>query len=158
MVPEVAVMHEVIEDLRGQMFKLVGTLDDADVNRTFPGLQNTIGILLRHMAASENYWIGGVAGGGSRERNRDAEFGREPLVKQDLLRTLREAQAATERVFFGLRAADLQAPVPAAHAGGTVQTTKGFALLHALQHLAYHLGQVRLMAALARDAREKASV
>ncbi len=156
--PEVGVMHEVIEDLRGQLFKVLDQLDEADINRTFPGLQNTIGILLRHMAASENYWISGVAGGGSQARNRDAEFGREPLAKQDLVRTVREAQAGTERVLTGLRAADLQAPVQAERARGTVQTTKAFALMHALQHLAYHLGQIRLLAAMARHAREKASV
>jgi len=155
--PEVAVIHEVIEDLRGQLVKVVEQLDDADINRTFPGLQNTIGILLRHTAASENFWISGVAGGGSRERNRDAEFGREPLAKQGLVRTLREAQAATDRVLTGLRAAELQAPVQVERARGTLQTTKAFALLHALQHLAYHLGQIRLMAAMARHAREKAS-
>jgi len=95
---------------------------------------------------------------GRRRRNRDAEFGREPLAKQGLVRTLREAQAATERVLTGLRAAELQVPVQAERARGTVQITKAFALLHALQHLAYHLGQIRLMATMARHAREEASV
>lgn len=156
--PEVAVVHDVLEELRGQLFKIVEPLDDTDVNRVFPGLQNTIGILLRHMAGSENYWIGGVAGGGSQARDRAAEFGREALVKTDLLRTLREAQANTTRVLSGMPAADLQAPVQVERARGTEQTTKGFALLHALQHMAYHLGQVRLMAAMARHAGEQASV
>ncbi len=158
MEPQLAVLHDVLEDLRGQLLTLVESLTDSDINRTFPGLQNTIGILLRHMAASESYWIRGVAGGGSQERKRDAEFGRDPLVKADLLRALREAGGATTQVLAGLRAADLQDPVQAQRSRGPFETTKGFAIVHALQHLAYHLGQIRLMAAMARHARETAPV
>ncbi len=158
MEPQLAVLHEALEDLRGQLLTLVESLAESDVNRSFPGLQNTIGILLRHMAASENYWIRGVAGGGSQERKRDTEFGRDPLVKADLLRALREAGGASTQVLAALRAANLQDPVQAQRSRGTFETTKGFAILHALQHLAYHLGQIRLMAALARHGRETASV
>lgn len=148
--PDVAVMHEVIEDLRGQMFKVIESLEDADINRTYAGLSNTIGILLRHMAGSEDYWISGVAGGESVDRNRDAEFGHEGLKKADLLAVLRRRQAATEKVLAGMRSEDLRAAVKGQRARGVVETTKGFAILHAIQHLAYHLGQIRLMAAMAR--------
>lgn len=155
--PDVAVMHEVIEDLRGQLFKVIEPLDDADINRAFPGLTNTIGILLRHMAGSEDYWIHGVVGGGTVDRNRDAEFGHEPLNKEALLAGLRRSQAATEKVLTGLRGEDLRAVVQGQRARGVVATTKGWAILHATQHLAYHLGQIRLMAALARRDRGAAS-
>ncbi len=148
--PDVAVMHEVIEDLRGQLFKVVEPLQDADVNRSYPGLTNTIGILLRHVAGSEDYWISGVAGGGSVDRDRDAEFEHESLKKADLIAALRRSQAATERVLGGMRSEDLRAPVQARRARGVVEATKGFAIMHAIQHLAYHLGQIRLMAALSR--------
>ena len=151
--PQVGAVYEVLEDLRGQLYRLLEGLEDVDVNRTYPGLQNTIGILLRHLAAAETYWVSGVAGGGSQERHRDAEFGREPLKKADLVAALRAAQEASERVLARLDAQDLQTPVQAQRARGPVQTTKGFALLHAVQHLAYHLGQIRLLAALARHAR-----
>ena len=152
--PQVAAVHEVMEDLRGQLYRLLEGLEDADLNRTYPGLQNTIGILVRHLAAAENYWVGGVAGGGSQARNRDAEFGRDPLTKTELMAALRAAQEVSEQVVAHLRAGDLETPVQAQRGRGPVQTTKGFALLHALQHLAYHLGQIRLMAALARHARQ----
>ncbi len=151
--PDVAVMHEVIEDLRGQVFKVVEPLEDADINHSFAGLSNTIGILLRHMAGSEDYWISGVAGGGSVDRNRDAEFGHEGLKKGDLLASLRKTQSATERVLAGMRSEDLRAMVKGQRARGVVETTKGFAILHAIQHLAYHLGQIRLMAVMARGDR-----
>ncbi|HEV8338074.1 MAG TPA: DinB family protein [bacterium] len=151
--PDVAVMHEVIEDLRGQLFKVLEPLGDADVNRSYSGLSNTIGILLRHVAGSEDYWITAVAGGSLVNRNRDAEFGHESLTKADLLGALRRTQAATERVLVGMRSEDLRAPVKAQRARGVVETTKRFAILHAIQHLAYHLGQIRLMAALGRRER-----
>jgi len=148
--PDVAVMREVIEDLRGQLFKVIEPLEDADVNRSYPGLSNTIGILLRHVAGSEDYWITAVAGGGSVDRNRDAEFGHESLKKADLIAALRRTQAATDRVLAGMRSEDLRAAVKAQRARGLVEVAKGFAILHAIQHLAYHLGQIRLMAALSR--------
>jgi uncharacterized damage-inducible protein DinB len=148
--PDIAVMHEVMEDLRGQLFKAVESLEDADINRSYPGLSNTIGILLRHVAGSEDHWISEVVGGEPVDRNRDAEFGHERLIKADLLAALRKRQAATEKVLAGMRSEDLRAAVTAGRGRGAVETTKGFAILHAIQHLAYHLGQVRLMAALAR--------
>lgn len=151
--PDVAVMREVIEDLRGQLFKVVEPLEDADINRSYPGLSNTIGILLRHMAGSEDYWISGVAGGGSVDRNRDAEFGHEGLKKADLFAALRKTQAATDHVLSGMRNEDLRTKVKGRRTRGLVETTKAFAILHATQHLAYHLGQIRLMASLARRER-----
>lgn len=155
--PEVAAMHEVIEDLRAQLFKTVESLDEAGLNRTFPGLQNTIGILLRHVAGSEGYWVSGVVGGGSLERNRDAEFTHEPLAKETLLEGLRRTRAATERVLTDLAAGDLQMLVEVQGARGAWKATKAWAILHATQHLAYHLGQIRLMAALARHAQDGTS-
>ena len=150
--PDVAVMHEMIEDLRGQLIKIVEPLDDADINRSYPGLSNTIGILMRHTVGSEDYWIGGVVGGGRVDRNRDAEFGHEVLSRAELLAALRRTQAATERALAGMRGDDLRAEVKGERGSrGLVTTTKGWAILHATQHLAYHLGQIRLMAALARQ-------
>jgi uncharacterized damage-inducible protein DinB len=155
--PDVAVMHKVLEDVRAQLFKEVEILEDADLNRTFPGLQNTIGILLRHMAGSERYWISGVAGGGSLDRDREAEFVREPLAKGALLNNLRATQAATEGVLSRLGSDELRGSVEVQGARGTWKATRAWAILHAIQHLAYHLGQVRLMAGMARHSREAGS-
>lgn len=143
-------MHDVLEDLRGQLFAALEPLADTEVNRRFPGLENTIGILLRHMAGSERYWIGSVVGGEPSHRNRDAEFGHDSLSKSVLLEELRSVQAQTKQILSRTRSADLDAPVRVERARGAVEKTKAWAIIHATQHLAYHLGQVRLMATMAQ--------
>lgn len=148
--PHVEPHMKVLEDLRRQVVEAVEPLDDDQINRALPGLQNTAGILLRHLAGSERYWVGEVVGGRPAHRDRDAEFGREPLRKQALLEALEASAATTREVLAGLSAADLLEEVDMRRMSRVVRETRAFALLHATQHLAYHLGQLRLLAALLR--------
>ena len=57
-------------------------------------------------------------------------------------------KALTHDVLGRMNAADLLQEVDVQRTRGIVKETKGFALLHATQHLAYHLGQLRYMAKL----------
>lgn len=153
--PTAKAMHEVLEDLRGQLFAVIDSLDEADLNQSIPGLKNTIGILLRHVTGSERYWMSGVVGDGATKRNRPAEFEHDPLQKATLLADLRETQAQTAAVLSRLSADDLRTTVEVTGSRRTWRTTKASAAMHAIQHLAYHLGQVRLMAAMLRAQRSQ---
>ncbi|MGQ0567944.1 MAG: DinB family protein [Armatimonadota bacterium] len=136
-----------LEDLTRQVVETVTPLDDEQINRTVAGLQNSVGILLRHMAGSERYWIGEVAGGRPAHRNRDTEFGHERLTKSDLLAELERVTALSREVIGGISRDDLMTLVDVQRAKVTKET-KAFALMHAAQHLAYHLGQLRYLAKL----------
>jgi uncharacterized damage-inducible protein DinB len=144
---------DVLEDLRRQVVEAVADLDDEDVNRRFPGLRNTVGILLRHIAGSERYWVQGIVGGATVLRHRDAEFGSDRLEKAVLLATLRTVGEESARVLAQVTPERLAGTVRVERAGGSAEVTRAWALLHAVQHLAYHLGQIRQLAALARHAR-----
>ena len=146
--PLVAPHLSAIEDLRRQLLETVAPLSDEQVNRTVPGLRNSIGILLKHLNGSERYWIGEVAGGRPAHRNRDAEFASEPVRKADLLAEVERVAAQTREVLDRLTPADLVQEVEVRRTTGTVKETKTGALLHATQHLAYHLGQIRYLAKL----------
>lgn len=146
--PHVAPHLHVLEDLHRQVAETVAPLGDDDINRTVPGLQNSPGILLRHIAGSERYWIGEIVGGRPAHRNRDSEFGRERLQKSTLLAEMDRVTAMTRDVLGVLRAPDLLQEVDVQRTRGVVKETKAFAILHATQHLAYHLGQLRYMAKL----------
>ncbi|MBI3998197.1 MAG: DinB family protein [Armatimonadetes bacterium] len=151
--PHVEPYLKVLEDLHGQILETIAPLSDEEINRPIPGLQNTIGILLRHLGGSERYWIGEVVGGQPAQRNRESEFGRERLHKAALLEELERTKAITRETLGRLRATDLLAEVDVRRTRGVRKESRAFALLHATQHLAYHLGQLRYLAKLLPTAR-----
>jgi uncharacterized damage-inducible protein DinB len=150
--PLVAPYLHVLEDLRGQLLDAVAPLDDAQVNRTVAGLRNTAGMVLRHVAGSERYWVGEVVGGRPAHRDREAEFGPDPVGKDEILAEIGRVAATTREVLQRLTAADLLQEVEVRRARGAGRETKAGALLHAVQHLAYHLGQLRYLARLLQTA------
>jgi uncharacterized damage-inducible protein DinB len=147
--PAIRPFQQVLDHVHEEIYAAVEPLRDDDLNWTHPHLSNTIGILLRHIAGSERYWIGQVVGGRTIERDRAAEFAREPLHKTPLVDGLRDAQALAGTVLAGLRAADLHDEVEVAWRGSARTFTRGRALLHSLQHTAYHCGQIQLFKKMA---------
>jgi len=139
-----------MEDLRRQVVEAARPLDDDQLNRAVPGLRNTVAVLLRHLAGAERYMIGEVVGGRPAGRNRDAEFGLDRLSKDALLEEIERVAALSREVFAGLHPADLAGEVEIRRSHGTFKETRATALLHAAQHLAYHLGQIRILVALLR--------
>lgn len=146
--PHVAPHANALDDLHRQVRETIAPLSDDDINRTVPGLQNTVGILLRHIVGSERYWIGEVAGGRPAHRVRETEFGRDRLEKAALLADLARAATLRREVLEGLTAADLVGEVEVQRTRGVVRETRVFALIHATGHLSYHLGQLRYLVAL----------
>src|SRR3990172_6383829 len=138
---------KTIEGLHEDIFKTVEPVSDEEINWRHPALSNTIGILLRHLTGSERSWILGVVGGRKSEleaRVRDAEFGHERLEKAQLLVTLRDALAEVKAALERISPEDLRQVVEGEWRGRPYRYTKEWALLHSLQHTAYHLGQIQL--------------
>ena len=120
---------------------------------------NSVAMLLRHLAGSERWWIGEALGGILSHRVRDAEFRHDTPQREDVLRSVEEARALTRRVLSSLTMQDLDAETAATVTTGTPprRPTKLWALLHYLEHLGYHNGQVRLLLKLGRASLRKAS-
>jgi uncharacterized damage-inducible protein DinB len=146
--PQVAAHLRMMDELRRQILESVAPLDDAQINHAVPGLRNTIAILLRHTAGSERYWVVEVVGGSPINRNRDAEFDQAPVRKAELLAEIDRAASQTREVLDRLTAAELLTEVEVKRPSGVMKDTKVGALLHAMQHMAYHLGQIRQLAKL----------
>lgn len=144
---------QILEKLHKDIFEVVAPLTDHEVNWAHPRLSNTIGILLRHVAGSERYWIAEVAGGGKVIRDRDAEFGREPLRKEQEVARLQAAYEEVRTVLESLRAGDLAREVTFGPHDKRRTETASWALLHSLAHTSYHLGQIQLLRKMA-EARE----
>jgi uncharacterized damage-inducible protein DinB len=147
--PQVRPFVQSLETLHNDIFAAVEPLTDREVNWADPQLSNTIGILLRHVAGSERHWIIEVVGGRKVPRDRDAEFGREPLSKEAVIADLRAAYDEVHAVVASLGAADLAREIEIPFRNERRVLPAGWALLHSLQHTSYHLGQIQLFKKMA---------
>lgn len=146
--PLVASHWKMLDDLHRQIADLAALLSDDALNRTVPGLRNTAGILLRHIAGSERYWIGEVVGGRPAHRRRAGEFEHDRVEGAAVRAELARVRALTREVLEELRAPDLLAEVTVERSTGPTTETKAYAVLHAVQHAAFHLGQLRYLVRL----------
>lgn len=140
---------ETLKSLHEDIITAVEPLTDAEINWAHPHLSNTIGILLRHVAGSERYWIGEVVGGRPANRVRDTEFVRESLKKAPLVDALRQAQSFVTGVLQGVSGDELLEEVDLDYRGSKRKYSKEWAILHSLTHTSYHLGQIQLFKKMA---------
>lgn len=143
-----------LEETWSSLLASVEGVDDA-LFHWCPGPDfNSIAILLRHLAGSERWWIGEAIGGIVSRRDRQSEFAHDLPQREDVLRAVDEARALTRRVLAPLTMQDLQAQTaPGVTVGSPPRRpTKLWALLHYLEHLGYHRGQVLLLLKLGRSA------
>lgn len=136
----IELMRANLGALRRQVLRSIEDLTDDEINRTPDGLQNTIGIVLRHLVGSERFYVYKTIGGNPFERNRDAEFGHDRLAKANLVAAMQAAGDETERVLAEVSPAALAEEF---ELDGR-RHTKEWALLHTVEHYAYHHGQIRV--------------
>jgi hypothetical protein len=114
--------------------------DERDLWRTAPGISNTAGTLVLHLAGNLQHYFGALLGGTGYVRDRPAEFARRDVPRAELLREIEAARLAVKAGLYRLSDAQLVADYPEAIAGASVTT--GEFLIHLTTHFAYHLGQV----------------
>lgn len=103
---------------------------------------NSLGILAIHVAGAERYWIGDLTTGRPSTRNRDAEFQVHGLPHDELVQALDDALADSVAVISTLNAIDLaqMRHVARYNRDQSVATS----LLHAIAHIALHVGHAEL--------------
>ncbi len=143
---------DVLEETWSNLLRAVEEIDEA-LFQWSPGPEfNSIAILLRHLAGSERWWIGEAIGDVPSNRERKTEFAHNTPSRADILRAVEESRAITRRVLQNLTMQDLQAETTPTVTRGKppVRPTKLWALLHCLEHLGYHSGQVLMLRNLGR--------
>lgn len=113
--------------------------DEAAVWRVVPGVTNPLGNLVLHVCGNLQHFVGHVIGGSGYARDREAEFTRTGVPREQLVQELRQAATAVQQTLTGVTAAQLDAPFPVTVGG--VATSTGLFLTHLATHLAFHLGQ-----------------
>ena len=104
------------------------------------GAPNSAGTLALHAAGNLQHYVGALLGGTDYVRDREAEFARRDVPRQELLNELAFAQETVVSVLPALDDSVLEAPFPEQMRGETIATSR--ALLQLSIHLAYHLGQI----------------
>jgi len=134
------------------MADIVGDLGD-DLANARPGLPgaNSPYAILRHCLGVMDFWAGQVVAGREVERDRDAEF----RASGPVASLITAAQMAQRRFRVDIMFADPEAKPPGTHP--TTQpdelelTTQGHALLHVMEEVCQHLGQMEITRDLLRQ-------
>jgi uncharacterized damage-inducible protein DinB len=114
--------------------------DDESLWRRPAGAPNAGGTLVLHLAGNLQHYVGAVLGRSGYVRDRDAEFARRDVAREDLLAELDATGEVLERTLDALDDAALAAPYPERVSDRELRTCDF--LVHLASHLAYHLGQL----------------
>lgn len=126
-----------------------------DLNRALEGLpaealnwssgpeMNSLAVLAAHTAGSERYWIGDVVARDDSQRDRAAEFRIQAGSAAELIARLDAALAHSRSVLERLTLSDLDEK--RTEPPQQREVTVAWALFHALEHMAVHLGHMQLM-------------
>jgi uncharacterized damage-inducible protein DinB len=104
---------------------------------------NSISVLIMHFTGSERYWVGDVVRGDPSFRNRDAEFQTKGVDAAALRQRVVDLDEYEAKAFEDLRVRDLESFKVAPKDGR--QVTVAWALLHAMQHTAVHIGHIEIL-------------
>ncbi len=134
-----------LEDLRGQVLRLVADLPAQALNwRPIEGkddhASNSPAVLTAHIAGAEHYWIAEVIGGRVATRDRDAEFVTVAANAEEVARLLEKTAQETREVFSTLGESDLSGVRQAKDRIVPVR----WCILHVIDHTALHLGHIQI--------------
>jgi hypothetical protein len=104
---------------------------------------NSLSILVMHFTGSERYWVGDVVKGDPSFRNREAEFQARGVEAAALKQRITDLDAYEARALETLRVRDLEVHKISPKDGRNV--TVAWALLHALEHTAVHIGHIEIL-------------
>jgi len=104
---------------------------------------NSLAVLVAHIAGSQRYWIGDVVAGDPSNRDRDAEFRTQGIDAAALKKRLADTLAHSRDVLESLALETLTEPRVSARVDNEI--TVGWALAHALEHTAIHLGHIQIV-------------
>lgn len=118
-------------------------LDDEDLWARSGAGTNSIANLILHLCGNLSLWVQASLGGRPYERDRAGEFAADHTAgKPDLLSALRIVVGESRRTIAGLSAEALESEL---EVQGYVTDGRGI-VLHALEHMSYHTGQIVMLA------------
>lgn len=115
--------------------------NEADIWKLTGTINNSPGTLALHMCGNLQHFVGAVIGNTGYVRNRDEEFGRKNVSRNDLLSEIDVTRNIVNAEFDNLDDKILNEIFPpTTHFGDNI--TYSFALSRLISHFAYHVGQI----------------
>lgn len=103
-------------------------------------ISNTPGNLCLHICGNLNHFFGAVIGNTGYIRERDQEFSKRNLSREELISAIEETKIMIGKIFDELKPDDINKIYPLNKFGENV--TYGFIFSRLVSHLSYHLGQI----------------
>ncbi|MBL0106323.1 MAG: DUF1572 family protein [Ignavibacteria bacterium] len=103
-------------------------------------ISNTPGNLCLHICGNLNHFFGTVIGNTGYIRERDQEFSKRNLSREELFGAIDETKIMIGKIFDDLTQDDINKIYPINKFGENV--TYGFIFSRLVSHLSYHLGQI----------------
>ena len=105
-----------------------------------PGLTNSGGTLVLHLAGNLQHFLGAVLHQNGYVRNRDVEFMKRGVSRAELIREVEVTADTVTKALSALQASQLQGLFPQEFNNTRIPTD--IFLMHLATHLTYHLGQI----------------
>jgi hypothetical protein len=131
-----------LQILHAEMEQAIEGLDPEALDWSPGPHMNSLCVLVAHATGAQRYWIGDVVGRDLSGRNRKVEFRAHGIDAATLKLRLERTLAHTRGVLDELTPEDLGAPRVSPRDLGEV--TVGWALAHALEHTAIHVGHAQI--------------
>ena len=132
-----------LQGLHVDMLRALGGLPAVALDWVPGPDMNSIAVLIVHTVGAERYWVGDVVARDPSGRDRAAEFRAQGLDTTTLEQRLGDALAHTQGVLEGLTLQDLETVRVSPRDGR--EYTVAWALAHALEHTAMHVGHIQIM-------------
>ena len=137
-----AVRITISRDLRALATEIAAYPDDESIWLIPPGISNSAGTLVLHLAGNLRHFIGATLGDSGYVRNRDAEFSTRGLSREQLQSEIRATAADLEAAFDKIDDSRLAEVFPISIAQPPKRVRTSDWLVHLAVHLTYHLGQI----------------
>jgi hypothetical protein len=119
--------------------ELDGFINEQEIWKTLPGVNNSAGNLTLHLLGNLNHFIGNVIGKSNFQRDRDKEFSNKNISREKLISEINETIKTIETALNNINNDDLEKDYPLDIFGNNSIL---FYLIHFNGHFNYHLGQI----------------
>ncbi len=143
MIPLFVAYLDRLEELHHELNHALEDLPAEALNWSPQAEMNSLAVLAAHTAGAERYWIGDVIASDDSRRDRAAEFRTQAASAAGLIERLEAALAHSRNVLAQLTLGSLDEKRLAPR--DRREVTVAWALAHALEHTAMHLGQMQIM-------------
>ena len=135
-----ALRQTILRDLRSLEREIAAYPDDASLWLTPGGISNSAGNLALHIVGNLRHFVGSGLANSGYVRNRDAEFSKKDLSRDEVRSEVAQAINEMESAFDQIDASQLRSAYPLPIGERTILTADW--LTHLAVHLTYHLGQI----------------